>query len=181
MHRHIKNKIKNKLKLSELEEKEGINTLEMIAVVLIFVIMLGFFFDTFVILNKQYVASKEMNVATRQIAMQGGIEPVVPDKYNRFGQDYASSPKFIHTIKQNLAGVNITEFEMGVRPDKVGQMGSYREITPGTSAKIEYGDKFTLRLDYQYEWNVMGGIVPGLKGSKTRTIMRSAVSELGGE
>lgn len=174
-------KIKEKITQIKNNGKSGVNTLEMIAIALIFMVMFGFFFDTFIILNKQYVASKEMNVATRQIAMQGGLEPVIPEDYNRFGQDYASSPAFFSTITNNLAGVDIVEFEMGLRPDLIGQRGAFYQVTPSTSARIEYGDKFTLRLDYKYKWHVMGGIVPGLKGDKTRTIERSAVSELGGE
>lgn len=175
------NKIVQIIKERKVNQKAGVNSLEMVAVFVIFMIMFGFFFDTFIILNKQYVATKEMNVATRQIAMQGGLEPVAPEKYNRFGQEYASSNRFMSTVTRNLNGIGIEEFEIGIRPDTVAQIGNYRIITPSTSAKVEYGDRFSLRLDYEYTWPVMSKIVPGLNGIKIRTIERSAVSELGGE
>lgn len=173
------NKFKLKLK-GKKHDKSGAVSIEMVAVFLIFMMMLGFFFDTFTILNKQYVASKQANILSRQIAVQGGVYDRQPQDYERFGQDFVVTGELIAGTRQKLGGVGIEDFELGVHVPKRYAEGAYLQLQPNNGVKLAYGERFEFKLDFKYEWQVMGQMIPGMGGEKTRTIIRSAVSEYGG-
>lgn len=178
MSNSLKDRIKNKL---NNKDKKGITTLEMILIVMMFVFMLGFFLDSFMILNKQLVATKEANMITRQIAVQGGVSPRVPDGYNRFGQNYMNSAQIIKNVDSRLGGVGIDDYKVAIKNKTANNSNEFTLITEKSNVPIEYKDNFEVRMDYQYEWFILGQMVPGMSGENTRTIVRSGVSELGGD
>lgn len=176
-------KIKDKyIKLKKKTEKKGMNTLEFMFIMLIFMLMLGFFFDMFIILNQHYVAEREASIITRQIAMQGGVEVHEPSNYNRFGQDYATSLNIHQRVNNRLDGVNIENYTLYINRHSNDTEDSWMELTPGTILPIPYQENFEFVLEYEYEWLVMGQFldIPGLGDARTRKVQRSAVSELGG-
>ena len=176
------NKIKLKYyKLIDKRKKSGMNVLEFLVIVLIFMLMFAFFFDSFVILNQHNVATREANIVTRQIAMQGGVGNYEPAGYNRFGQDYETSFKIHQRVKNRLEGVNVENYKMYIeRHGDDPLTAGHTEITTGSSIPIPYQESFEFVLQYEYKWGVLGQFIPGLDKARTRTINRSGVSELGG-
>lgn len=175
-------KIKKRLhELKTKKQKKGMNSLEFVFALIVVILALGFFFDTFTILNQHYVASREANIITRQISIQGGVGIQQPTSFNDFGVDYATSGDINYRINEHLKGVGVDKHTMYVRPTDPDIETAWTELSPAAVLNIPYQENFEFLLEYEYEWVVMGQMVPGMKGPRTRTIERSAVSEVGVE
>lgn len=165
-------------KLKE-RKKAGVNTLEMIVIVLIFILMFGFFLDVFFVLNQHYVASKEANVITRQLAVQGGTTHFTPHYTMYSGDTYITVPNFYHRVNSRIEGVGaevnpriyVTSYEEN------GAIGSSSALHDGNEIYMTYQQPFTVQLSYDYKWQIMGQMIPGMGGTRTRNIRRSSVSE----
>ena len=168
-----------KQKMKELQSKRGFNTLEMIAIVIIFLTMFGFFLDTFNILNQHYVASREANIVTRQLAVQGGVTHNKPYNYDRYGQKYVTVSQLQQRVLNNLDGVgtepNAKLYVTAYGPNRAVVKSA--SISTGDIIQMEYQQPFTLQLSYEYKWQIMGQMIPGMGGVRTRHIERSSVSE----
>lgn len=160
------------------KSKSGLSSLEMIAVFMVFMLMLGFFFDTFNVLNQHYVASREANIITRQIAVQGGVGTSEPAHLTRMGQQYQTSLAINHRARERLSGMGVDSFDLYLKPNEEGMETGWYELTPSAVVSIPYQENFEFMLEYEYEWTLMGQMIPGMGGSRTRTIQRSAVSEI---
>lgn len=161
-------------------KKAGISSLEMIAVFMMFMLMLGFFFDTFTLLNQHYVASREANIITRQIATQGGVNTMQPYSHSRFGQEFQTSLAINRRVNERMRGVGVDDYSLYLNRNVEGMHSGWMELTPAARLPIPYQENFEFILEYEYEWQLMGQMVPGMGGTRTRRIQRSAVSEIGG-
>ena len=170
----------NKLR-SKLKNKKGMGTIEFIVVMTIFIGIFGFFIDSFYILNQHYVASREVNIVTRQVAMQGGVMTSPPEGYNRFGQDYATGVSIHKRVSKRMAGVGAEDYRIMISPhDENGASLGWQELNSASNIPLPYQENFELALSYKYKWNIMSQIIPGMDGERTTTLVRSGVSELGG-
>lgn len=169
-------------KPSRNASKRGVTSLEMIAIFVIFMSMFGFFLDMFTMLNQHYVVAREVNVVTRQLAVQGGVSPRAPaDNFNRFAKTYGTGQDIHLRLRENLGGVGITNYHVYIKPQTGSATVNGVELKPATTLAIPYQDNFELQLTYDYEWKLMGQLIPGMGGTRTRTVQRSAVSETGGK
>lgn len=171
----VLNKIKKRY---NKKDKKGLGAIEFVVIMTIFIMILGFFIDAFIILNQHYVASREVNIVTRQIAMQGGVNTSEPTGYNRFGQDYGTGVVIHKRLNKRLGGVDIDGYRVLINPQY--QHGGWQELTTASQIELDYQENFELTLQYKYEWFITGQLIPGVGGERTRTLIRSSVSELGG-
>lgn len=180
MKRRYDNKKIDRRRLKGKPRKAGISSLEMIAVFMMFMLMLGFFFDTFTLLNQHYVASREANIVTRQIAIQGGVGTRQPFSHVRYGQSYETSLSIHRRVRNRMRGVGVDDYSIYLNPNEEGVHTGWIEIRPSSTIPIPYQENFEFLLEYEYEWQMMGQMIPGMGGTRTRRIQRSAVSEIGG-
>lgn len=160
--------------------KKGSSAIEFVVGLLIFVLLMGFFVDMFLITNKQYTVAKQANVITRQLSVQGGVQQAMPPGYSGTNETYVNSRELYYNIRATLDGAGIETEEYSVTLTSYDENGSIKEkipLSPSTSFLVDYQDRFDIRIDYSYEWTITGQLVPGMGNERQSNQVRSSVSE----
>lgn len=165
---------------AKMKSKKGSSVLEFVFGLLTFVMLFSFAVDIIMITQKQYTVSQTANQLVRQISVQGGVKPSAPSGYPGGNRAYMDSREMNTLLKQKLNGLGITDDEWSMKVegfDRSGYPIASSQLSNATNLEVDYQDVFEFEIEYEYEWNIMGQIVPAMNGKNTAVQRRSATSE----
>lgn len=163
-----------------LKSKKGSSVLEFALGLLIFVTLAGFVVDAIIIANKQHVVSQTANQLVRQIGVQGGVKPAAPAGYPGGDRAYMDAGEMTQMLEETFGGTGIERKDWsmtlkGFNPS--GHAIAERTLNSGTNFEVDYRNLFEFEIKFDYNWTIMGQIIPLLKPKQEVIQKRSAVSE----
>lgn len=165
---------------ARMKSKKGSSVLEFAFGLLTFVMLFSFAVDIIMITQKQYTVSQTANQLVRQISVQGGVKPSAPSGYPGGNRAYMDSREMNTLLKQKLNGLGIKDDEWSMKLegfDRAGYPTASSQLSNSTNVEVDYQDVFEFEIQYKYKWNIMGQLVPMMKGTNTAVQSRSATSE----
>lgn len=176
----MKDKIRTLIK-KRLGNKKGSAMIEYTIGLLLLVTLVCFLFDVIIIAQKQYVVSQQANLLARELAVQGGVYPSVPQGFPGNDTNYIRTSEMYSAVKNNLekAGFSTTKGEWSVNVityTKTGAIASNGTLGSTSSIKADYGIPIDVTINFKYKWTLWGQIVPGLSQISANT-SRHSVSE----
>lgn len=162
------------------KSKKGSSVLEFVMGLMIFVMLAGFVVDLVIIANKQFTVSQAANQLVRQISVQGGVKPSAPGGYPGGELAYMDAREMNQFLLEEFNGTGLkgSDWSMalkGFSPN--GQAVSTNTLNSRTNFEVDYRNLFEFEIEYDYNWTIMGQLVPLLKDKTTVVQKRSAVSE----
>lgn len=153
MYNRIKEKIMN------INSKRGINSLSMVAGVLMAFVAIGGLADLTILQTKFSVVSAQTGYVSRTVANQGGI---TTRKIENYHGKYVSSQELYFNVKDAMNNSGIADGEWRVYIDG-------KELTPSTSVRIHnYGEKIPIVVNIDYRWAFSSKFIPGgLENTRT--------------
>lgn len=158
------NRLKKKLK--HLYDKKGINSLTMIAGVMMAFVGISGLADLTILQTKFSVVSAQTGYISRAIANQGGISTKKVDNYHG---KYVTSQQLYSNVK---AAMN----NSGIADDEWRVFIAGKELTPATSVPVyTYGKKIPVVVQIDYRWRFTSNFIPG-NISNSRTSQTESLS-----
>lgn len=156
--------IKDKIK--QENTKKGINSLTMVAGVIMAFIAIGGLADLTILQTKFSVVSAQTGYISRTIADQGGV---TTKKINNYHGKYITSQELYFNVKDAMNNSGIADGEWGVYIDG-------KELTPTTSVRVHnYGEKIPITVSIDYRWAFSSKFLPGSLNN-TRTSRTESLS-----
>lgn len=157
-------RIKNRL---EKENKKlGINSLTMVAGVIMAFIAIGGLADLTILQTKFSVVSSQTGYISRTVANQGGVTTQEIENYHK---KYVTSQELYYNVKDAMNKSGIADEDWVVYIDG-------KELTPATSTRIHnYGEKIPVVVSIDYRWAFSSKYIPG-NLNNTRTSKTESLS-----
>lgn len=167
-------RIKDRLK--QENTKLGINSLTMVAGVIMAFIAIGGLADLTILQTKFSVVSAQTGYISRTVADQGGITTKEIKNYHK---KYVTSQELYYNVKDAMNKSGIAD------EDWVVYVGG-KELTPATSTKIyNYGEKIPIVVSINYRWAFSSKYIPGdlnnTRTSKTKSLSTYRIRNKGFE
>lgn len=149
-----------------LHNHEGITTIEIAISAMIILVGLAGFVDMVNMSQKLDTASSVNGYVGRVVANQGGVRAAPTAQHDG---NYVSSTQLYREVQTTLANGGIAEKDFVLKV-------SGKAVKPGTNIPLqEFGTRIPIELTINYEWTLMGNLLPGNIQSK-KTSNRVVVS-----
>lgn len=153
-------KIKNRYEeLITSKSKRGIQSLTMVAGVIMAFIAIGGLADLTILQSKFSVVSSQTGYISRVVSDQGGISY---SEISNYHGKYVTSGELYQNVKaaMNHSGVSDEHWEVHIDGKK---------LTPSTHTRLfDYGEKIPIEVKIDYRWSFSSNFLPGqMKNSRT--------------
>jgi len=167
-------------KIKSLRSKKGASVLEFAFGLLTFVLLVAFVVDVIIIANKQFVVSQTANEIVRQIAVQGGVMRTAPEGYQGGNNAYVDSGEMFVQLSENFRDAGMSDRNWSMRLDGYDANGvrvQSEDLSNRTNFSVDYRDNFEFEIKYEYNWAIIGQLIPPMRENRDVSQKRSSVSE----
>lgn len=167
-------------KIKSLKSKKGSSVLEFAFGLLTFVLLVAFVVDVIIIANKQFVVSQTANDIVRQIAVQGGVMRTAPVGFQGGNNAYVDSGELFVQLSENFRDSGISDSNWSMRLDGYDANGvrvQSENLSNRTNFSVDYRNNFEFEIKYQYNWVIIGQLIPPMRANRDASQKRSSVSE----
>lgn len=173
-------KLLQNFKRKDKKSKRGSSVLEFAFGLLTFVMLAAFVVDVVIIATKQFTVSQVSNELSRQIAIQGGVRQSAPAGFPGGQKAYVTSREMHAYIDEALrdTGISSSDWSMqmtGFSPD--GYSVQRVSLSDGSNFEVDYRNSFDFTIKYEYNWTIMGQLVPTMNSMREVHQKRGSVSE----
>lgn len=174
--------IKNKFKRKFLDKK-GMSTLEFAICLMMFIIIFTFLADVFLIIYKQYAVTSATSEISRQIGVQGGIAPQIPENYPGLEKNYLSYKelnKWVSDINNSYfkedgeAYVLITYYK---DPNDPTTKVTIDPRTANEAIYLPYGSYLSVTTYYPVRWTYWLSWFGGDDGENMASVTKDYITE----
>lgn len=168
---------KNKF-IDKLKECKGISSIDYIISFLVFILLVSFVFDMFLIGYKQYQVSRVATTLVRDMAKQSGLKSTVPYNFPGADNNYMTTNEAYNYISTEMKNMGIdtwnTQVTMTNRSDKKSYSFTLANNYPGYNT--DYRGEISITINYDYKWGLWSQLAPGITGG-SRTVTRTGFGE----
>lgn len=138
------------------KDKKGMTSIEVVIGVLIFVIIFSFLLDIMIVSWKFSVVAQTNTEVARITGLQGGALTSAPDGYPGGNSGYITINKLNDLVSEKMktAGFKDSDWSMSIGSGGIGSNGV-------RSARYDYQETFTTKLEAKYRWEFMSNWIPG--------------------
>lgn len=148
-----------KRKITPIDSKKGMTSLEIIIAVLVVVVIICGFVDLTTILQRTNSVSQNTAYISRVVGSQGGVRTTQIDN---FAGTYVTSDDLYRSVKRsmNSSGIEDDDWEVTIN-------GNILNESTNVPLK-DYGSRMKIQVSVDYKWGLTSNYVPGdLEGTTT--------------
>lgn len=151
------NKLFSKMRKT-LKNKKGSISINYLVSFLIFLVVVSFMFDMFVLSYKQFMINKECTAISNQIGHQSGIMNTTPFNFPGGDESYVTVKELYDNVDSFMRRFEVKDWSVEISSE--GKENHYLLLDPSSSGfNCDYGDYILVKINYNYKWNLWSNVI----------------------